>query len=108
MLIKDMMTDAHKSLAELSEKLRGALHNENLADVVKVAADKCKQASEHPDAGHAMEAVHQAAESGEKIVNPQAAALSGKPADEPQPAPATQFEPGQQFPGQDRSQFGSG
>lgn len=106
MLVKDMMAQAHESLAELAAKLREALPNANLADVVDHAASKCKQAGEHPDAEHAVEAIHQAAERGEKIEHPKAAGLSGKPADEPQPAP--QFEPGQQFPGQDPSQFGSG
>lgn len=112
--VSDMMADAHRSLAELSDKLRGAFHNENLADVVRAAADKCKQASEHPDAVHDVEAVHQAADSGDKIANPEAARLSGKPHEPPQPVSELKqsapepFAPGQQFPGQDASQHGSG
>lgn len=109
--VSELMSDAHKSLSELADKLRGALHNENLADVVANAAGKCKQASEHADAQHEVYAIHDAAETGEKIANPDAAALSGKPPEtiqhpkEKEPAP---FVPGLQFPGQDPSQFGSG
>lgn len=83
MLISELMGDAHKSLSELAEKLRAALHNENLADVVQTAANQCKAASEHQDASYDVADVHAAVEKGEKIApsheaNPE---LSGKPAE---------------------------
>lgn len=94
MSVRDLMENAHKDLSELAGQLRKALHNQNLADVVTAAADKCKQASEHPDADHDAEKVREAAESDKKIEYPDAAKLSGKPAEpEPQPSEVKPDEP---------------
>lgn len=83
MQVKDLLSDAHKGLSDLADKLRAALPNANLADVVAAAAGRCKQGSEHADAEHAIQAVHDAAANEQKLERPETAELSGMPVNAP-------------------------
>ena len=88
-LIKDCMLEAHDGLKGLADKLRAALPNENLADIVNGAANRCKQASEHADAEYSAEDVHAAAAEERKLERPGVAEASGKPP----PVPPSTFNP---------------
>ncbi len=79
MQVRELLAQAQGHFADLSDKLRAALHNENLADVVKAAADKLQQASEHADADHDVETIQKAADAGVKLERPGAALASGMP-----------------------------